>query len=77
MTLWGGRFQEGPAELLWQFTVDHSDRRLLTDDIIGSQAHAAMLVEVGILSSEEGAELQRGLATMQVEATGRRVRMVR
>ncbi len=67
MTLWGGRFEEGPAELLWQFTVDHSDRRLLADDIIGSQAHATMLVDVGILSSEEGAALQRGLAEVLAE----------
>ncbi len=68
MTLWGGRFEEGPAELLWRFTVDHSDRRLLTDDVIGSQAHAAMLAETGIISSEEGAELQRGLAAVLAEA---------
>ena len=69
MTLWGGRFAENPAELLWKFTVDHSDRRLLADDITGSQAHAAMLVEVGILPAEDGAELQRGLATVLGEAT--------
>ena len=55
MTLWGGRFAEGPAELLWRFTVDHSDRRLLVDDIIGSQAHAAMLVETGVLPPTDGA----------------------
>jgi len=68
MSLWGGRFEEGPAELLWRFTVDHSDRRLLTDDIVGSQAHAAMLVETGILPSEDGVELQRGLAAVLDEA---------
>ena len=68
MTLWGGRFEEGPAELLWRFTVDHSDRRLLTVDVVGSQAHAAMLVETGIISVEEGIELQRGLDTVLAEA---------
>ncbi len=68
MTLWGGRFEEGPAELLWRFTVDQSDRRLLADDIRGSQAHAAMLVGVGILSAEEGAHLQRGLEAVLAEA---------
>lgn len=68
MTLWGGRFEEGPAELLWRFTVDQSDRRLLVDDIEGSLAHAAMLADVGILSAEEGAELQRGLAAVLAEA---------
>ncbi len=68
MTLWGGRFEEGPAELLWRFTVDHSDRRLLIDDISGSLAHAAMLVDVGVLSAEEGEELQLGLSTVMAEA---------
>jgi argininosuccinate lyase len=68
MTLWGGRFDEGPAELLWRFTVDHSDRRLLADDVKGSQAHAAMLAAVGILSSEEGVALQGGLDMVLAEA---------
>ncbi len=68
MTLWGGRFAEGPDELLWRFTVDHSDRRLLVDDIVGSQAHAAMLTEVGILSVEEGDQIQLGLSTVLAEA---------
>lgn len=68
MTLWGGRFEEGPAELLWRFTVDDSDRRLLADDITGSQAHVEMLVNVGILSAEEGGQLQDGLAEVLEEA---------
>ncbi len=68
MTLWGGRFEEGPAELLWRFTVDHSDRRLLADDVRGSQAHTAMLADVGILSFDEAAELLRGLDRVSVEA---------
>jgi argininosuccinate lyase len=68
MTLWGGRFGEGPAEVLWRFTVDHSDRRLLVHDVTGSRAHAAMLTRVGILTSEEGAGLQRGLEEVLAEA---------
>jgi argininosuccinate lyase len=68
MTLWGGRFEQGPAELLWQFTVDTSDRRLLVDDIQGSLAHAAMLAEVGILDGEDAAHLQRGLESILAEA---------
>ncbi|MGA9596608.1 MAG: argininosuccinate lyase [Acidimicrobiia bacterium] len=68
MTLWGGRFEEGPGELLWRFTVDHADRRLLVDDIEGSKAHAAMLAEVGVLTAEERDQLQLGLATALAEA---------
>ena len=33
MTLWGGRFTAGPDEVLWTYTVDNADRRLLLDDI--------------------------------------------
>ncbi len=68
MTLWGGRFDEEPAELLWQFTVDTADRRLLVEDIEGSQAHAAMLGGVGIISAEETDELLRGLGAILAEA---------
>ena len=68
MTLWSGRFEDGPAELLWQFTVDHSDRRLLADDVEGSLAHAAMLADVGILSGEEADELKTGLSSVLEEA---------
>ncbi len=68
MTLWGGRFAEGPAELLWRFTVDRSDRRLLVDDIEGSVAHAAMLADVKILSAEEATAIADGLAAVLEEA---------
>ncbi len=68
MTLWGGRFEDGPAELLWRFTVDDSDRRLLVDDIEGSLAHAAMLAEVGILTAAEESSIRDGLESVLEEA---------
>ena len=68
MTLWGGRFGDGPDEALWRFTVDESDRRLLVDDLTGSKAHIAMLAAVGLLDAEEAAELQTGLDGMLAEA---------
>ena len=69
MTLWGGgRFEEGPAESLWRFTVDTSDRRLLSVDIKGSFAHVAMLREVGLLTLDEAATITDGLATIAAEA---------
>jgi len=68
MSLWGGRFEEAPDELLWRYTVDLSDRRLLLDDLAGSLAHVAMLEEVGILEAAEGAELRRGLEAVLAEA---------
>ncbi|MBT8247651.1 MAG: argininosuccinate lyase [Acidimicrobiia bacterium] len=67
--MWGGRFNEPPSEALWRFTVDHSDRRLLADDIEGSMAHVAMLGEVGILDSGDVDAISTGLEEIQIEAT--------
>jgi len=69
MTLWGGgRFEEGPAESLWLFTVDTSDRRLLSVDVKGSLAHVAMLEDVGLLADDEAATITGGLETIANEA---------
>ena len=44
MTLWHGRFADGPADELLAFTESLSfDRRLAPDDLAGSRAHVAML----------------------------------
>jgi len=69
MSLWsGGRFEDGPADALWQFTVDQSDRRLLRVDVEGSLAHVAMLGEVGLLSTDEASTLRQGLMRVAAEA---------
>ena len=52
--LWHGRFGEGPAEELLDYTVSLPyDRRLATDDLAGSRAHVAMLARTGLLTDEE------------------------
>jgi len=69
MTLWsGGRFEDGPAESLWRFTVDTSDRRLLSVDVAGSLAHAMMLGAIGILTSDETERIVGGLTEIADEA---------
>lgn len=68
MTLWSGRFNDAPDRVMWAFTVDTSDRRLLADDLRGSQAHVAMLVERGLLDPDEGGAMQEGLAQIVAEA---------
>ena len=68
MTLWSGRFQEPPADVLWRYTVDHADRRMLADDVVGSIAHVTMLGEVGIISSGEQGEILQGLRAVEAEA---------
>ena len=68
MTLWGGRFGEGPDEVLWRYTATTEDRRLLPWDIRGSMAHVTMLGSVGILDENEAAQLLEGLRTVAAEA---------
>lgn len=72
MTLWGGRFDEPPDPVMWAFSADPIDRRLLHDDVVGSLAHVSMLGQVGLLDGTEVDELRRGLTTILADAdTGR------
>jgi argininosuccinate lyase len=59
---WGGRFSEGPDELMLRIGESVSfDHRLAPFDVAGSQAQAAMLAHVGIITAEEAAAIQKGL----------------
>ncbi len=59
---WGGRFAAGPTALMQRFSESVSfDRRLAPFDIVGSQAHAAMLARVGLLTAREHAAIHAGL----------------
>ncbi len=65
---WGGRFAGGPAEIMQRINVSIDvDKRLYAQDIAGSLAHAAMLVRQGILSSEDGAAIAKGLEQIRAE----------
>ncbi len=60
--LWGGRFAKETDKLVLDFHSSISfDQRLYKQDIRGSQAHARMLGDQGIISREEAARLIRGL----------------
>jgi argininosuccinate lyase len=68
---WGGRFSQGPAELMLRIGESVSfDQRLARFDVLGSQAQAAMLAHVGIITEEERDAIQAGLDAIlvQVEA---------
>jgi argininosuccinate lyase len=67
MTLWGGRFDERPDEVLWRFTADPIDRRLLEVDVEGSIAHVTMLGEVGVLASDEARSIRTALEAVLEE----------
>ena len=65
---WGGRFSIGPAELMLRFSESVSfDQRLALFDIQCSEAHSAMLEEVGILSASEKEAIHAGLAQLRGE----------
>jgi argininosuccinate lyase len=70
VTLWGGRFGEGPSRRLWDFTVDPADHRLLELDVVGSLAHLKMLGQVGLVSEDEAVTLGEGLTQILEEARG-------
>ncbi|MBR0559442.1 MULTISPECIES: argininosuccinate lyase [Neokomagataea] len=60
---WGGRFASGPASIMSEINASIGfDQILWRQDIRGSLAHAAMLQKVGLLTAEEEADIQRGLA---------------
>jgi argininosuccinate lyase len=63
--MWGGRFSDKPAELMQAINVSIGfDRRLALQDLAGSRAHAAMLLKAGVISSEDEAVIQQGLAAI-------------
>lgn len=65
---WSGRFHEPVTQLVKQYTgsVDF-DKRLANWDIQGSLAHAQMLHESGVLSAQDLADIQRGMAEIKTE----------
>ena len=53
-SLWGGRFEGGPAEALARLSVSvHFDWRLAPYDLQSSKAHARVLHRAGLLSADE------------------------
>jgi argininosuccinate lyase len=59
---WGGRFTGGTDARVEAFTESISfDRRLYRHDILGSQAHARMLAEVGLLTEDEAEQIVKAL----------------
>ncbi len=66
--MWGGRFAAGPADAMERInpSIDF-DRRFWREDILGSKAHAEMLVATGILTQEDGEAIQAGLDEIWAE----------
>ncbi len=67
-SLWGGRFSAKPGAAMSAINVSIDvDRRLATEDIAGSRAHAAMLAVTGIIEPADAAAIDAGLERIAAE----------
>jgi argininosuccinate lyase len=65
---WSALFSEPMSELVQRYTASvFFDQRLWRADIAGSLAHAGMLAQQGILSADDLAAIQRGMAQIQAD----------
>jgi argininosuccinate lyase len=63
-----GRLSEPVTKLVARFTASVSfDQRMAKQDIRGSLAHAQMLMEVGVISAHDFADITRGMAQIAEE----------
>ncbi len=66
--MWGGRFSVKPAELMQAINVSIGfDKRLASQDLAGSRAHAAMLEAVGVISAADAKAILGGLDAIEAE----------
>ena len=65
---WSARFSEPVSDLVKRYTASvFFDKRLAQFDIQGSLAHAEMLAHQGIISAEDYAAIQKGMAQIRDE----------
>ncbi len=65
---WAGRFSEPMSDLVKRYTASVDfDKRMWRQDIRGSLAHASMLAKQGIISAQDLADIERGMAQVKDE----------
>ncbi len=65
---WAGRFSEPVSDLVKRYTASVDfDQRMWRQDIRGSLAHARMLARQGIISPQDLADIERGMAQVWQE----------
>ncbi|MBW3096515.1 argininosuccinate lyase [Pseudohoeflea coraliihabitans] len=63
--MWGGRFASGPDAIMEEINASIDfDRTLFRQDVRGSLAHANMLANTGIITSEDRDKIAQGLNTI-------------
>lgn len=66
--MWGGGFEESVDQFVQEFTASiQFDKRLYKHDIQGSIAHATMLCEVDVITTQERDQIIDGLNTIKSE----------
>jgi argininosuccinate lyase len=66
--MWGGRFASGPDAVMEAINASIGyDRKLYAQDIAGSIAHATMLADTGIITTEDRDKIVHGLNTILSE----------
>lgn len=66
--MWGGRFASGPDAIMEEINASIDfDKRLYNQDISGSIAHATMLAQAGILTSDDKDVIISGLEQVRQE----------
>jgi len=66
--MWGGRFSEGPSELMRAINASIGfDKRLWRQDIAASRIHIAMLAAQGIVAQEDADAIEEGLDRIEDE----------
>ena len=71
--MWGGRFGAGPSAIMEDINASiETDKRLATQDLKASRAHAAMLAAQGIIPKADAEAILKGLDQIEAEiADGR------
>ena len=65
---WAGRFSEPVSDLVKRYTASVDfDQRMWRQDIRGSLAHARMLAQQNIISAQDFADIERGMAQIVKE----------
>src|SRR5687768_9721621 len=63
--LWSGRFDAAPDAAAFEWGSSFSfDRRLFEDDVAGSLAWARALARAGVLTGQEGADIEAALTAL-------------
>jgi len=67
-SMWGGRFSAMPDQVMEAINASIDvDKRLATQDIAGSKAHAAMLAKTGVISAADESAIRQGLDQVLAE----------